>query len=38
LSLPLPLLLGRTCSTLFFFDFVEEKTRDNKKDVAFLLV
>jgi hypothetical protein len=32
---PLP---GRICSVLFFSDFVEEKTGDNKKDIAFLLV
>jgi hypothetical protein len=37
--LSLPLLPGRTCSTLLFSDFVEEKNiRDNKKDIAFLLV
>jgi hypothetical protein len=36
---PLPLLLGRTCSTILFSDFVErENIGDNKKDIAFLLV
>jgi hypothetical protein len=34
-----PLVLGRTCSTLLFSDFVEEKDiRDNKKNIGFLLV
>jgi hypothetical protein len=32
-----PLLPSRTCSALFFSDFVEN-TRDNKKDIAVLLV
>jgi hypothetical protein len=31
-------LLGRTCSTLLFSDFVEEIAWDNKKDIAFLLL
>jgi hypothetical protein len=36
---PPPPLPGKTCSTLFFSDFVEEKNiRDNKKDILFLLV
>jgi hypothetical protein len=35
--LPHPLLPGRTCSALLFSDFVEN-IRDNKKDIAILLV
>jgi hypothetical protein len=36
---PLPLLPGRTCTTLLFFNFVEEKNlKDNKKNMVFLLV
>jgi hypothetical protein len=35
---PHALLLGITCSTLLFSDFVEEKNiKDNKKNTAFLL-
>jgi hypothetical protein len=34
----LPSLTGRTCSAFLFSNFVEEKTRDNKKDIVFLLV
>jgi hypothetical protein len=34
-----PLPLGRTCITLLFSDFVEEKNiKDNKKNTSFLLV
>jgi hypothetical protein len=36
--LPPPSAPGRTCSTLLFSDFVEEKTKDNNKNMAFLLV
>jgi hypothetical protein len=32
-----PSLPGRTCSALFY-NFVKEKTSNNKKDIAFLLV
>jgi hypothetical protein len=35
---PPPPLSGRTCSTLSFSDFVEEKTWDYKKNIVFLLV
>jgi hypothetical protein len=35
---PNPWLPGRTCSALIFSNFVEEKTRDNKKDTVFFLV
>jgi hypothetical protein len=31
-------LPGQNLFTLFFFSFVEEKTGDNKKDIAFLLL
>jgi hypothetical protein len=35
----LPQPPGRTCSALLFTNFVEEKTiKDNKKNIAFLLV
>jgi hypothetical protein len=30
--------LGRTCSALLFSDFVEEKRKDSKKNMEFLLV
>jgi hypothetical protein len=35
---PPPSLPGRTCSILLFSNFVEEKTRDNMKGIAFLLI
>jgi hypothetical protein len=34
---PTPLPPGRICSALLFSNFVEEKTWDNMKDIAFLL-
>jgi hypothetical protein len=33
-----PPLPGRTCSVLLFFDFLEEETWDNEKDIVFLLI
>jgi hypothetical protein len=34
----LPQLPGRTCSTLLFSDFVEEKTKEIIRKAAFLIV
>jgi hypothetical protein len=33
-----PTLPGKTCSALFFSDFVEKKTREIIRKTAFLLV
>jgi hypothetical protein len=35
---PFPLPPGRICSTPLFSNFIEEKTKDDKKNMVFLLV